>query len=323
MEGSKKINFKKYSLLKGDASFRKFYRKKNKEGSSIIVFANKEKKKNLLDYSSVNKLLFNNKISVPKLISENYKKNIIEIEDLGNTTLYTELKKGNKKKYINKLIKELIKIQNIKINKVRNFQNKFYIIKKYSNKILLDEAKLFLNWYLPEYYKGKKAKYIKTKFIKIFKKMCRQLKNKNNIFVHRDFHVSNIMIHKKKLFVIDSQDALYGNIAYDLASLIDDVRLMTTKYFKNKVYNKYFSLNKKKINRKNFKSDFIILSILRNFKIIGIFKRLHKRDKKLKYLKLIPNAWKLIEDRLIEKKSLKELKINIDKYFPKEVRYKI
>ena len=323
MEGLKKINFKKYSLLKGDASFRKFYRKKNKKSSSIIVFAKKEKKKNLLDYASVNKLLLNHKILVPNLISENYKKNIIEIEDIGKTTLYSELKKGNKKKIINKLLKELIKIQNIKINKIKNFQNKFYKIKKYSNKILLDEAKLFLNWYLPEFYKGKKAKYIKNIFIKIFKKMCAQLKNNNKTFVHRDFHVSNIMIHKKKLYIIDSQDALFGNIAYDLASLIDDVRLETTKNFKKSVYNKYFSLNKKKINKKNFKSDFIILSILRNFKIIGIFKRLHKRDKKQKYLKLIPHAWKLIEDRLIEKKNLKELKINIDKYFPKKVRYKI
>jgi aminoglycoside/choline kinase family phosphotransferase len=71
MEGLKKINFKKYSLLKGDASFRKFYRKKNKKSSSIIVFAKKEKKKNLLDYASVNKLLLNHKISVPKLISVN------------------------------------------------------------------------------------------------------------------------------------------------------------------------------------------------------------------------------------------------------------
>ena len=58
----------------------------------------KKKKKNLLDYASVNKLLLNHKILVPNLISENYKKNIIEIEDIGKTTLYSELKK-NKKNY--------------------------------------------------------------------------------------------------------------------------------------------------------------------------------------------------------------------------------
>ena len=153
--------------------------------------------------------------------------------------------------------------------------------------------------------------------------MCKNLKNENNTFVHRDFHVSNIMIYKKKLFIIDSQDALFGNIAYDLASLIDDVRIKTSKKIKKTIYEKYFLINKKKINKKNFDNDFLILSILRNFKIIGIFKRLHKRDKKKTYLKLIPYAWKLIEERIEESKDFKYLKSNIDMYFPKEVRYKL
>ena len=43
--------------LKGDASFRKFYRKENKNFSSIIVFAKKEKLKNLIIYDAINKLL--------------------------------------------------------------------------------------------------------------------------------------------------------------------------------------------------------------------------------------------------------------------------
>ena len=35
--------------IKGDASFRSFYRKKNKKKTSIIVSAQKEKEKNLLN----------------------------------------------------------------------------------------------------------------------------------------------------------------------------------------------------------------------------------------------------------------------------------
>ena len=41
-------------------------------------------------------------------------------------------------------------------------------------------------------------------------------------------------------------------------------------------------------DKNKFKNDFEILSVLRNLKIIGIFTRLSKRDKKNKYLKLIP-----------------------------------
>ena len=56
------MNFKsKLVPIKGDASFRKFYRKKTKKKSSIIVYAEKEKIKNLLNYDSVNKLLLKKK----------------------------------------------------------------------------------------------------------------------------------------------------------------------------------------------------------------------------------------------------------------------
>ena len=54
------------------------------------------------------------------------------------------------------------------------------------------------------------------------------------MFVHRDFHVSNLMLVRNEIGVIDSQDALIGNRAYDLASLIDDVRFKTSKSFKKK-----------------------------------------------------------------------------------------
>ena len=68
------MNFDKTKiiLIKGDASFRKFYRKKANKKSSIIVYAKKEKNKNLLNYDSINKLLLNNKIIAPKLLSENF-----------------------------------------------------------------------------------------------------------------------------------------------------------------------------------------------------------------------------------------------------------
>ena len=86
-----------------------------------------------------------------------------------------------------------------------------------------------------------------------------------------------------KLGVIDTQDALIGNRAYDLASLIDDVRYKTPNSLKDKVYKYYLNTNKQ-IDTDKFKNDFDILSVLRNLKIIGIFMRLAERDKKRKYL---------------------------------------
>ncbi|MDA9663808.1 phosphotransferase, partial [Candidatus Pelagibacter sp.] len=111
-----------------------------------------------------------------------------------------------------------------------------------------------------------------------------------------------------------------GNRAYDLASLIDDVRFKSIKKLKDNIFNYYLKLNKNKINQATLLNDFEILSVLRNMKIIGIFTRLAARDKKKTYLKLIPYAWKLIELRMQNNRIFDGLKRALDINFPKKIR---
>ena len=308
---------KDFKEIKGDASFRKFYR--NTKKNSIIVFANKEKPKNLLIYDSINKILIKNNLIAPKLLSQNYENNYIEIQDLGNKTIYQIFLKNKKNQYFifKKIINVLNKIQLIRDKKIKNFKNVFYKIEDYKNKILFDEAKLFSYWYIPKKLNKKKIRIFKFKFNKEIKLLLSKLNFKNDTFVHRDFHVSNLVVNSKnQIGLIDNQDALIGNKAYDLASLIDDVRFKTSNSLKVKVYNYYLKTNKK-INADKFKNDFEILSVLRNLKIIGIFMRLAERDKKTKYLKLIPYAWKMIDNRLAQNKDLNSLKLLLASNFPK------
>ena len=298
-------NFKK---LDGDASPRIFYRLKRKKTSSIIVYSNKEKKSNLLNYDSINKILLKNEILAPLLLSKNYSKNYIEIQDFGNQTIYSLFKKQkiNKIKIYKKIIDLLDKLQSIRQKKVKNFNNKVYAIPRYTSKILEEEAKLFSKWYIEKKLKRKEHKEFKKKYHRIIKNLIKKINLKNNTFVHRDFHISNLMMVKNKIGIIDSQDALIGNKAYDLASLIDDVRFKTTKKLKNKIFN--FYLKKQKFLDKNqLKNDFDIISVLRNLKIIGIFTRLAVRDRKKKYLKLIPYAWRLIKLRSNNRKNFEDL----------------
>ena len=306
------MNFKNIVELSGDASHRKFYR--DKKNNSIIVYAKKEKRKNLLIYAAINELLNNNKILTPRLISEKYKKNYIIIEDLGD---YTGLKKFKNFKINNyiKLFEILKKLKLVRKRTINTFLKTNYTIKNYSNNELLREAKLFSDWYMPKIIK-KKLSLSKKLYIKIIKKLILSLKLKKKVFVHRDFHISNIMIKKNKIYLIDSQDAVFGNEAYDLASLIDDVRIKIKLKNREKIYEKFIS-NQKKINPEKLRNDFEILSILRNLKIIGIFTRLSKRDKKHKYLKLIPYAWKMIDERRKHNTRFKELNNFLSIYFQK------
>ena len=237
---------KNLKKIKGDASFRKFYRKKSKNINSIIVFAKKEKFKNLIIYEAINRILNKNKILAPKLFNKNYNKNYIEIQDFGDHTIFKILKKKNVNKllYFKKIINLLCRMQLVKSRNITNFKNKIYYIPKYDGKILINEANLFSKWYAEQNLKSSKKKTFSKKFNKVIKQLISKLNLKNDVFVHRDFHVSNLMLVRDEIGVIDSQDALIGNRAYDLASLIDDVRFKTSKSFKKKVYDYYLKKQK-------------------------------------------------------------------------------
>ena len=293
------MNFK-LKKISGDASFREFYRVKKNNKNTIIVIAKKEKYRNLIVYSAVNKILNKNKILAPKLIRTFKKDNIIEISDLGRMSFFEYVKnKKNKIKAYKKLIELIVKIQKIKLKKIYKFRGKKIKFEEYSIKNLHRESDLFFDWYLSYKYKSKKPLTLKSKIKKELNTIYKKLYFKNIYFVHRDFHVSNIMISKNRLGLIDSQDAIIGNPLYDVASLIDDVRINISKKNQNFLF-KYY-IKKSKFSHKeqsNLKNDFDILSVQRNLKILGIFVRLFKRDGKSNYLKYLAHTWSLLEMRM-------------------------
>ena len=135
MEGVKSMK-----LIKGDASERKFYRKRNNKISKIIIHSSINKRKNLLNYDSVNKILLKNKIRAPKLISENYKKNLIEIEDLGDKTLFKIFQKCKNTRNCLELEKKPLSLTNL-IQKI----NLCFLKNQFSNQSNLKMGKYFLD----------------------------------------------------------------------------------------------------------------------------------------------------------------------------------
>ena len=131
--------------IAGDASFREFYRLITNKNNKIIIIAKKEKYKNLVAYSAVNKFLINNKILAPKLYTQNFSKGMIVIEDFGNLSFYKILiKKKNKFIIYKELVNLLLKIQKIKPKtKIKNINGGFHVVNKYSRKYLFEESDLF------------------------------------------------------------------------------------------------------------------------------------------------------------------------------------
>ena len=311
-----KMNYK-LKKISGDASFREFYRLKKNYKTSIIVAAKKDKYKNLIVYSVINNILNSNKITAPRLISNHYKNNMIEISDLGDKSFFELIiSKKNKSDDYKSLIKLIFKLQKIKLKKKYNF-GKFKVkVPKYTLDSLHKESDLFFDWYLKYSLKNRNISKIKIIIKNELNKIYKKLNFKNDVFVHRDFHVSNIMINKKKLGLIDSQDAMIGNPLYDVASLIDDVRIKLPQDLQNKLLKFYWKGSKYKNEKEEkLKNDFDILSVQRNLKILGIFVRLCKRDNKSNYLKFLPYTWTLIERRL-KSSIFKNLNLLMQKNLP-------
>ena len=168
-------------------------------------------------------------------------------------------------------------------------------------------------------YSNKKAKLIKNKINKEINKLYSGLELKDSVFVHRDFHAENLLISKNKIGIIDSQDAVKGHKSYDLTSLIDDVRIKSSESLRLNLLNFYIKKNISKTDIKNFKKCYYFFSVQRLLKIIGIFIRLYKRDGKSKYIKYIPNTWKILDEKL-KYDYLDDLKNILNQYCNKKKR---
>ena len=325
MENGKNLMQTKIKKISSDASFREFYRIQKNSKSTILVRSNKDKFKNLIVYAAVNKLLIDNKIKAPIFIQEYFNNEMMEIEDLGNNSFFDHIKyKKNKFSSYKKLIQIIINLQNIKLKKYIKFKKYKIKISSYNLAELHKESDLFFHWYLKNNSIKKNFNKFKNKIRKELDNLYKKLYFQNRCLVHRDFHVSNIMIKKKNIGLIDSQDIIRGNLLYDIASLIDDVRVVLPVHLKLKLFNYYLSKTKKiTINERNLaKNDFDILSIQRNLKILGVFVRLSKRDRKSNYLKFLPNTWRLLDLRL-KNPIFNNLKYLLNKVVPKKNKKKL
>jgi len=250
----------------------------------------------------------------------------MEIENLGSYSFLDHIKnKKNKLSDYKKLVELIIRLQNIYFKKNIKFRCNKIKIKKHNLFELHKESDLFFDWYLKNNSRKKEFKKDKNKIKEELNILYKKLYFQEMCFVHRDFHASNIMVKNKKFGLIDSQDALRGNLLYDVASLIDDVRIKLPIKLKSSLFSYYLSKTPK-IKKNNEKllaqNDFDILSVQRNLKILGIFVRLYKRDSKMSYLKYLPYIWQLLELRL-KNPIFINLKYLLNRAVPKKHRKKV
>ena len=113
--------------------------------------------------------------------------------------------------------------------------------------------------------------------------------------------------------VLDYQDAMIGPMTYDLVSLLKDCYIKWDDELIYKMAKTYFQRLEKSITYDEFEYWFDITGLQRHLKAIGIFSRLHYRDKKSSYLKDIPRTLNYIVELCAKYPELHEFQILVKK----------
>ena len=123
------------------------------------------------------------------------------------------------------------------------------------------------------------------------------------VLVLRDYHADNLMIIDRPglrgLGLLDYQDALAGHPAYDLASLLQDIRRTVSPALEAAMIDRYLAA-RPGVDGAAFRTAYAILAAQRNIKILGVFTRLYVRDGKAGYPAFHPRLWELVTRNLAD-----------------------
>jgi len=323
--------------LRGDASNRKYYRlypADHRQGFSIIVmelaepeaFKKSEEQVSTshvpireLPYINILKHLQACQVAVPQLYYYEEKKGWLFLEDLGDITLWEELKGGDleiHQRYYILAIDELLKIQlqgtRLTSSDCITFGRAFDV------PLLMWEFDHFLEYGVEVYKKKKITPEDRRKIREVFEEIARSLAAEPRYFTHRDYHSRNLMIHKGKIRVLDFQDALMGPAQYDLASLLRDSYLSLSEDLIKELLDYYLdrkrALEGVAVDRQKFLRLFDWMSIQRNLKAAGRFAYIDAVKRNPNYLQFIPSTLSNVRRNLAKYQELGELKTVLSRY---------
>ncbi len=290
---------------KADASFRIYFRVVTKNNSFMVMDSPPDKEPIDL-FVKIGKHLIEQGFNAPKLFKIDLENGFLLLEDFGDNTFTNLLKSGYDSKKLYFLATDLL------INLHKSPFITSLAVSPYDIPSYLREVKLLSDWYIPYYY-GEMSVKNQSDWEKIWLKVLGELPMMRSTLVLRDYHAGNIMLLKNdKCGLLDFQDALIGNPAYDLMSLLQDVRLDINKDIVKDNYEYY----KKSMNYgEEFDKSYQILSAQRHAKVLGIFVRLSIRDNKNNYLQYLPRSLLLFEKSL-QNPYLLPVKQFLEKNYP-------
>ena len=285
--------------LDHDASCRRYYRDVTK---GYLLMNDPQGEEKLQRYIDVGEFLAKNGVRTPKIYDKYFNDNIIKIEDFGDE-LFGHILKQNPEKELD--------LYSLAVDVLINIHNKVKIKPDFMFEQDLDGFIFRVGLFLDYFYKKITGKEISKKNRNEYNKIWQELLikyafNLDKSLVHYDYHCENLILinneyNLNSCGVIDFQDARWGDVSFDIMSLLDDARSNISDETKYRMIDKYLEAFPK-INKNDFMLSYKILSAKRACKVLGLFTKFSEDNEK--YLKFIPKAW----NTLLESVDCEEFK---------------
>ena len=277
------------SPASADASFRRYFRIKFSDKSApktIIVMDAPPQHEDCVSFLHVANIFSAANVHVPEILAKDLEQGFLLLSDLESTT-YLEAIGVNSSVADNlyhDAIDALIRIQSASCSGE---------LPDFDETLLLNELNMFPDWYLEKHLKVELNTNQKEELNKCFTKIIENNIAQPKVYVHRDFHSRNLMVTSPNPGIIDFQDAVYGPITYDLASLFKDAYIyLGEEKILDWVIRYWEKARKAELpvarDFSDFYRDFEWMGVQRHIKILGIFARLCYRDGKNNYLRNMP-----------------------------------
>ncbi len=276
-------------VASADASFRRYLRLDTRQGGSRIVMDAPPAKENSAPFVSVAALMKDAGLRAPEVLDWQQTDGFMLLSDLGDATMMSaidpEQPQANHGLYM-QAVDTLVQWQ---------LASRPGVLPPYDAALLQRELSLFPDWYLAQHRGVQLQGPQKEVFDKAFALIVQRNLAAPCVYVHRDFMPRNLMMpfQSPQLGVLDFQDAVYGPITYDVASLMRDAFLSWDEAFVLDITIRYWEKARKAglMDFEDWHSDFGAfyravewMGLQRHLKVAGIFARLTLRDGKPKYL---------------------------------------
>ncbi|MBT9590111.1 MAG: phosphotransferase [Thiobacillus sp.] len=286
-----------------DASFRRYFRVTAK-GRDYIVMDAPTAHEDCRPFIAVARLFADAGVHVPQVMAQDLQQGFLLLTDLGDITYLSALNQaalappepGLASPYPVapnlSVARELYLAANDALIRIQ-LASCPGVLPEYDRALLTRELMLFPEWYVGKHL-GAELTHEQTATLNAaFEYLLANNLAQPQVFVHRDWHSRNLMVSEPNPGILDFQDAVYGPITYDLASIYRDAYIQWDEEYQLDWVIRYWEKARSarlpvREDFGDFWRDFEWMGAQRHIKILGIFARLYHRDGKDGYLKDMP-----------------------------------